>query len=133
MKMLCFLLRQRGKKVWYDNEMANRSTAAMEEGVKHSAHFLIFLSGDPDLSLALAPPPEGVPPEPEPETADPASVEDFLGRNNFAVLKSDLDELGVEEVEDLKELEAEDIERLSAKLKKVQAKKFAKKIAALQA
>ena len=66
-KMLCFLLRQRGKKVWYDNEMANRSTAAMEEGVKHSAHFLIFLSGDPDLSLALAPPPEGVPPEPEPE------------------------------------------------------------------
>ena len=64
-KMLCFMLRQRGKVVWYDNEMANRSTAAMEEGVKHSAHFLIFLSGDPDLS-ALAPA-EGVPPEPQPE------------------------------------------------------------------
>ena len=64
-KMLCFMLRQRGKVVWYDNEMANRSTAAMEEGVKHSAHFLIFLSGDPDLS-ALAPA-EGVPPEPRPE------------------------------------------------------------------
>jgi hypothetical protein len=49
-KMLCFLLRQRGKTVWYDNEMSNRSTAAMEEGVKHSAHFLLFLSGDPEIA-----------------------------------------------------------------------------------
>eukprot|EP01043_Picozoa_sp_COSAG02_P060876 COSAG02_NODE_8051_length_2731_cov_161.441869_3_plen_159_part_00 len=32
-KMLCFLLRQWGKTVWYDNEMPNRSTVAMEEGV----------------------------------------------------------------------------------------------------
>ena len=55
-KMLCFLLRKRGKLVWYDNEMANRSTAAMEEGVKHSAHFLLFLSGDPEL-LAATPTP----------------------------------------------------------------------------
>ena len=38
----------------------------------------------------------------------------------------------LKEVEDLKELEAEDIERLSAKLKKVQAKKFVKKMATLQ-
>eukprot|EP01043_Picozoa_sp_COSAG02_P026991 COSAG02_NODE_1571_length_11882_cov_101.560299_4_plen_132_part_00 len=33
-KMLCFLLRQQGKAVWYDNEMPNRSVEAMEEGVK---------------------------------------------------------------------------------------------------
>ena len=39
----------------------------------------------------------------------------------------------METVEDLQELEAEDIEALAAKLKKVQAKKFTKKIAALQA
>ena len=36
-------------------------------------------------------------------------------------------------VEDLKELDEEDIEALAAKLKKVQAKKFAKKIAELRA
>eukprot|EP01043_Picozoa_sp_COSAG02_P020142 COSAG02_NODE_986_length_15452_cov_17.818602_11_plen_1305_part_00 len=46
-KTLCFLLRRRGHSVWYDNEMSDRSTRAMEEGVKHSAHFLLFLSGDP--------------------------------------------------------------------------------------
>ena len=46
-KTLCLLLRQRGRTVWYDYEMDNRSTEAMEEGVKHSAHFLLFLSGDP--------------------------------------------------------------------------------------
>jgi len=51
--MICFLLRQRGKTVWYDNQMSNRSTAAMEEGVKHSAHFLLFLSGDPELEPRL--------------------------------------------------------------------------------
>ena len=59
-KMLCFMLRQRGKVVWYDNEMPNRSTAAMEEGVKHSAHFLLFLSGDPPITSpapAARPPP----------------------------------------------------------------------------
>ena len=39
----------------------------------------------------------------------------------------------METVEDLQELEVEDIEALAAKLKKVQAKKFVKKIAALQA
>jgi hypothetical protein len=53
-KMLCFLLRQRGQTVWYDNEMADRSTPAMEEGVRHAAVFLLFLSGDPDLSAPPA-------------------------------------------------------------------------------
>ena len=51
----------------------------------------------------------------------------FLGAA-YAPLKDDLDELGVYAVDDL----AEDTERLAAKLKKVQAKKFVKKIEALQ-
>ena len=66
-KMLCFLLRQRGKTVWYDNEMPNRSTAAMEEGVKHSAHFLLFLSGDPEIVVAPSAE-EAVPPVTQPES-----------------------------------------------------------------
>ena len=51
----------------------------------------------------------------------------------YDTLQVDLEELGVESVEDLKELDEEDIEALAAKLKKVQAKKFAKKIAELRA
>ena len=50
----------------------------------------------------------------------------------YAALQEELEELGVEAVDDLKELEAEHIERLAAKLKMVQAKKFAKKIDELQ-
>ena len=59
------------------------------------------------------------------------TLEDFLGAW-FGPLKDTLDELGAEAVEDLKELEAEHIERLAAKLKFVQAKKFAKKIATIE-
>ena len=51
----------------------------------------------------------------------------------YTPLQEDLEELGVEAVEDLKELEAEQVEQLAAKLKFVEAKKFAKKMAALQA
>ena len=51
----------------------------------------------------------------------------------YDTLQGDLEELGVESVEDLRELDEEDIEALAAKLKKVQAKKFTKKIAALRA
>ena len=65
---------------------------------------------------------EGVPPQ---------ALHVFLGAV-FPPLRASLDELGVEAVEDLLELEAEEIEQLTAKLKKVQAKKFAKKMAALQ-
>lgn len=48
-KTLCFLLRQAGKTVWYDNEMQCRDTAAMQEGVLNSDCFLLFLSGDPHV------------------------------------------------------------------------------------
>jgi hypothetical protein len=34
------------QEVWYDNAMLDRSTAAMEEGVKHSRCFVLFLTGD---------------------------------------------------------------------------------------
>ena len=61
-----------------------------------------------------------------------ASIAELLGAA-YDTLQGDLDELGVESVEDLKELDEEDVEALVAKLKKVQAKKFAKKIAALRA
>ena len=59
-------------------------------------------------------------------------VGEFLGPI-YEALEEDLEELGVEAVEDLKALEQEDVEALAAKLKKVQAKKFARKIASLQA
>ena len=48
-KTLALLLRLAGKTVWYDNEMADRSTAAMKEGVVRSRTFLLFLSGDPEI------------------------------------------------------------------------------------
>ena len=47
-------------------------------------------------------------------------------------LQEELDGLGVEEVSDFLELDEEDIVTLQSKLKKVPAKKLAKKIAALQ-
>lgn len=55
-KTLSLLLKQRKKPdgshytVWYDNSMRDRSTAAMEEGVRCSDNFLLFLSGDPEMS-----------------------------------------------------------------------------------
>ena len=64
------LLRQRGKTVWYDNEMTDCSTQAMEEGVKHSAHFLLFLSGDPQMAARAS--------ESEPESFD-ADVDVLIG------------------------------------------------------
>ena len=85
-KMLCFLLRQRGKKVWYDNEMDNKSTAAMEEGVRGSENFVLFLSGD------IAPPSQsttsrrssaaaGFRSEPEPHPCLPSLRLRFVVRN----------------------------------------------------
>jgi len=63
---------------------------------------------------------------------DKVTAVEFLGVA-YAPLQDGLRELGVEAVEDLKELEAEQIEQLAAKLTFVQAKKFSKNMAALQA
>ena len=49
------LLEARGLRVWYGNAMLNGSTPAMEEAVRHSAAFVLFLSEDPDLALVLQP------------------------------------------------------------------------------
>ena len=43
-------------------------------------------------------------------------------------MRAILDEIGVEGVEDLKELDDDDVARLSSTLKKIQAKKFVKKL-----
>ena len=55
------------------------------------------------------------------------SVQSFLG-DWFQPMHTILDEIGVEAVEDFKELDADDIARLSSTLKKVPAKKFVKKL-----
>ena len=72
--------------------------------------------------------------EPEPELSEgvpPQALEVFLGAA-FAPLQAALEDLGVEAVEDLRELDAEDIEQLSAKLKKVQAKKFQRELSKMR-
>ena len=57
------------------------------------------------------------------------TLEDFLGESSFSLMETDLDTIGVETVEDLKELETDDINMLAANLKKVQVKKFLRKMA----
>jgi hypothetical protein len=55
-KALSLLLGQRTKPdgstytVWYDNAMSDCSETAMQEGAEKSDNFLLFLSGDPELS-----------------------------------------------------------------------------------
>jgi nitrogen-specific signal transduction histidine kinase len=57
------------------------------------------------------------------------TLEAFLGESSFSLMETDLDTIGVETVEDLKELETDDINMLAANLKKVQVKKFIRKMA----
>eukprot|EP01047_Picozoa_sp_COSAG01_P018969 COSAG01_NODE_1041_length_11959_cov_2.673356_1_plen_716_part_00 len=45
-----------GRTVWYDNAMLDRSTAAMEEGVRHCRCFMLFLTGDAMAAAAPASP-----------------------------------------------------------------------------
>eukprot|EP01047_Picozoa_sp_COSAG01_P010534 COSAG01_NODE_447_length_16933_cov_9.983426_15_plen_1797_part_01 len=49
-------LKGAGQEVWYDNAMLDRSTAAMEEGVKHCRCFVLFLTGDAMAAAAPASP-----------------------------------------------------------------------------
>jgi len=56
------------------------------------------------------------------------TLEGFLGEKFFSAMKTELDDIGVGEVEDLKELDTEDLNKLAAKLRKVQAKKFLRKM-----
>lgn len=68
-------LKRVGKTVWYDNGMLDRSTAAMEEGVKHSRYFVLFLTGykKQDGNAFSSP-------EPEPEPAMATANEGTLNR-----------------------------------------------------
>jgi len=56
------------------------------------------------------------------------TLEGFLGKRWFSVMKTVLDEVGVEELEDLKEINKEEIDMLATQLKGLQARKFVKKI-----
>jgi hypothetical protein len=90
-----------------------------------------------------APVPEGVPPQPqpEPEPAYPTTPQAAAADGSLVAflspwydqLRADLDALGVDEVDDLRELEAEEIEQLVNKLKAVQARKLRKKLASVGA
>ena len=46
---IAFLLEERGKTVWYDMNMTDRSTDAMVEGCSHCANFIVFLSGEQEF------------------------------------------------------------------------------------
>ena len=79
--------------------------------------------------------------EPEPGSESPATAQAAAADGSLAEffspwydqLRADLDILGVGEVDDLQELEAEEIEKLVGKLKAVQARKLRKKLASVGA
>ena len=63
---------------------------------------------------------------------DIVSLEEFLGNVTIETLKPELDEYGVTAVEDFNELDEEDIDHLGGKLKKVNAKRFHRKMAEIR-
>ena len=48
-KTLHLLLEKAGKTTWYDKEMEDHCEAVMEEGVKRSKYFVLFLTAEPDF------------------------------------------------------------------------------------
>ena len=91
---IAFRLKDRRKAVWYDNAMNDRSTQAMEEGVKCSGCVVLFLSGDTTVGvIAPAPEPKTLPelehePQPLSNTLQALDREpDFVDR---AVLRKEL-------------------------------------------
>ena len=120
-KTLYFLLTQRGYTVWYDNEMSNRSTVAMEEGVQHSSNFLLFLSGDPELGAAGASPTkteEGVPPDtaaqPEPAAAPPQDIDNWIAAAKLQKYCEAIKEYGYDSFEALCEATEDEIKDMMA-------------------
>eukprot|EP01046_Picozoa_sp_COSAG06_P043522 COSAG06_NODE_5712_length_3307_cov_113.406231_2_plen_770_part_00 len=77
-------LKARGQTVWYDNAMEDRSTAAMEEGVRSCRCLVLFLTSTPAAAGAAAAGSTGtlsasVPePEPEMQAAGEESAEDVF-------------------------------------------------------
>eukprot|EP01045_Picozoa_sp_COSAG04_P007421 COSAG04_NODE_388_length_15249_cov_7.616502_4_plen_3423_part_00 len=62
---------KKGKKTWYDNAMLDKSESAMEEGVKQSKYFVLFLSAEEASSPAT--------PQPTPTRAEPQSPSQQAG------------------------------------------------------
>ena len=61
-----------------------------------------------------------------------ASIKDWLTKNKInSTAGTELEALGVEDLEDLAELDEEDIKQISLKLKKVPARRFKKALAKL--
>ena len=115
------MLTLRGYTVWYDNEMSNRSTAAMEEGVRHSSNFLLFLSGDPELGAAGASPTkteEGVPPDAatqlEPAAAPPQDIDSWLAAANLEKYCEAIKEYGYDSFAALREASEDEIKDMMA-------------------
>ena len=107
--------------MWYDNEMSNRSTVAMEEGVQHSSNFLLFLSGDPELGAAGASPTkteEGVPPDtaaqPEPAAAPPQDIDNWIAAAKLQKYCKAIKEYGYDSFEALCEATEDEIKDMMA-------------------
>jgi len=58
-------------------------------------------------------------------------LEEFLGKKYSAAMQTELTELGVEEVYDLKEIDIENVKIMPTKFKKAQSVFFVKKVAKL--
>jgi hypothetical protein len=100
--------------------MSNRSTAAMEEGVRHSSNFLLFLSGDPELGAAGASPTkteEDVPPDaatqPEPAAA-PQDIDSWLAAVKLERYCEAIKEYGYDSFEALRGATEADIKDMMA-------------------
>eukprot|EP01043_Picozoa_sp_COSAG02_P039872 COSAG02_NODE_3181_length_7215_cov_30.624930_2_plen_1762_part_00 len=77
-------LKAKGKTVWYDNAMQDRSTGAMEEGVRCCGCVVLFLTGTPDEADASPADAETVP-EPEPAAVEILPKDDQATRDEVYV------------------------------------------------
>eukprot|EP01047_Picozoa_sp_COSAG01_P044025 COSAG01_NODE_3950_length_5502_cov_2.057561_1_plen_979_part_00 len=48
-QLMCVHMKAAGKLVWYDQVMINKSEQAMEEGVRQSDYFVVFLTAEPKV------------------------------------------------------------------------------------
>ena len=77
---------------------------------------------------SACPQPSAPPFPPNEDCTQGSSLEDFLGTKWYTELKTELDELGAEDVKDLRYLEDEEVEMLGKKLKPVQRRQFVEKM-----
>eukprot|EP01045_Picozoa_sp_COSAG04_P024817 COSAG04_NODE_3158_length_3101_cov_38.182756_2_plen_572_part_00 len=78
---LSFRFDKKGKATWYDNDMLDKSESAMEEGVKHSKYFVLFLSAESAADAAApAPAKPAAADGAEPQKPDPPASRRKLDR-----------------------------------------------------